>query len=238
MDGEVVNFFRVMQDPQSSERLEALLRVTPFAHAEFLLAYKHSKDPVERDRRTIIKACMGFGSDSITRPLASSVGFNSRVSTMKTGFRAGSRDSGTAPAQDWANYPSNIAAFCRRLQGVVIENREAIDILEKFDRHDTLHYCDPPYPFRSRTEQSKRYKHEMSDEDHISLGGAVHKLAGMVVISGYSSDLYLELYKDWESIEWTARNFCHGGQKRTEIIWLNPAAYELSRQKRLELAYA
>src|SRR5882724_10666012 len=97
LDGEVVNVFRVMQNPKRAARLERLLRLTPFARAEFLLSYKPTRSytrkgcavpNVERARRTIIRAFMGWGSDSISRLKASRAGFNTRISsTMSTGFR-------------------------------------------------------------------------------------------------------------------------------------------------------
>lgn len=119
LDGEVVNVFRVMQNRRQSKALEAVLRLTPYARKEFLLSYKQGRSDVERARRTIVRSFMGFGSDSISRMKA-------------TGFRWNSNQSGTTPPSDWSHYPANIARFCDRLQGVVIEQRDAavIDIDE------------------------------------------------------------------------------------------------------------
>jgi hypothetical protein len=137
LDGEVVNVFRVLQDRKKAARLEAALRVTPFARAEFELSYKHTRSEVERARRTIIRSFMGFGSDSISRMKASRAGFNTRISSvMSTGFRWNANRSGTTPATDWRVYPDCIPAFVARLQGVTIENRDARQILEKMDRPD------------------------------------------------------------------------------------------------------
>ncbi len=81
LDGEVVNVFRVLQNPSKAHRLERLLRLTPFAREEFLLSYRDSSCEVERARRTIIRSHMGFGSDSISRMKASRAGFNTRLSS-------------------------------------------------------------------------------------------------------------------------------------------------------------
>jgi DNA adenine methylase len=147
LDHEVVNVFRVLQNVVQAHTLERLLRLTPYAREEFLLSYSPAKDPVERARRTIIRSFMGFASDSITRQRASRVGFNTRLSSRaRTGFRWNSNQSGTNPSQDWMAYPDAIRFFSERLQGVVLENRKASTILLKMDRHDTLHYVDPPVP--------------------------------------------------------------------------------------------
>lgn len=81
LDGEVVGLFRVLQNDDAAARLMRLLEMTPFARAEFRLAYEPTDDPVERARRLIIRAFMGFGS-------------NAHASAAKghrsTGFRASS----------------------------------------------------------------------------------------------------------------------------------------------------
>lgn len=236
LDGEVVNVFRVLQNRRKAKRLEELLRHTPFAREEFLLSYKHSRSDVERARRTIIRSFMGFGSDSISRMKASRAGFNTRISsTMSTGFRWNANRSGTTPAQDWSNYFSMIPAFVERLQGVVIEQRDAFDMIGKMDREDTLYYVDPPYPFSARkigngTTPEHRYRHEMTDADHERLAVLLHSLKGMVIISSYPGEMYDRLYKDWKTVEWTSGQFCStsGEIQRTERVWLNAACYSKS----------
>jgi len=237
LDGEVVNVFRVLQNRKQATRLEALLRVTPYARAEFELSYKRTRSEVERARRTIIRSFMGWGSDSITRLKATRAGFNTRISsTMSTGFRWNSNRSGTTPASDWRVYPNYISAFVERLQGVTIENRDAKVILKKMDRPDALHYVDPPYPIHTRRSTIEhRYRWEMTDADHEELAELLHALRGMVVISSYPGPLYERLYRDWHMTSWTGSQFCYstGNQKRTEAVWLNEAAWQACPVQRL-----
>jgi DNA adenine methylase len=239
LDGEVVNVFRTLQVEARARRLEQLLRVTPFSRDEFEKSYKPTKDDLERARRTIIRSFMGFGSDSITRVKASGSGFNTRISTMRTGFRSNSWRSNTPAAVDWARYPDCLQAFCERLRGVVIENRNALEILAKADRDDALHYVDPPYPRSTRNNGATEsrvehnYRHEMTDADHAKLAELLRSLKGMVIISSYPGPLYDQIFGDWEKLTWSGQQFCHGSQKRTECIWLNPAAAHYSPIGRL-----
>src|SRR6266478_9394368 len=242
LDGEVVNVFRVLQDRKRAARLEELLRVTPFARAEFLLSYKHTRSEVERARRTIIRSYMGWGSDSISRLKASRAGFNTRISsTMNTGFRWNANRSGTTAASDWKGYPQEIASFVDRLQGVTIENRNALVILEKMDREDALHYIDPPYPMSTRkigngTALEHRYRWEMTDNDHKKLAELLHSLKGMVIISSYQGPLYGKLYCGWKRVSWTGGQYCSqnsGDKTRTECVWLNRAAEKNHKQATL-----
>jgi len=72
LNGEIVNLFKVVRD-QGPELLRRL-QLTPFSRQEMLEAYDHSVDAVEQARRTIVKANMGHGSDSLYRENGFSVG--------------------------------------------------------------------------------------------------------------------------------------------------------------------
>lgn len=217
LDKGVVNLFRVVRDPESAAALIRLLELTPFAREEFEESYKPTDDPIEAARRLIARSFMGFGSD----------GHNVEV---KTGFRANSRRSGTTPAQDWANYPPALAAIIQRLQGVVIENRPALDVMAQHDGPDTLHYVDPPYLPSTRSQKSRRsklryhaYSHEMTLDDHVQLLFFLCDLKGMVVLSGYPSPIYDEaLGEGWRRVERVA--LADGARPRVEVLWINPAA--------------
>lgn len=240
LDGEVVNVFRVMQDRRKARRLEELLRVTPFARAEFLLSYTRARTDVERARRTIIRSFMGFGSDSISRQKASRAGFNTRLSSvMSTGFRWNQNKRGVTAATDWRRYPDHLQRFCDRLQGVTIEQRPATDILVKMDSPETLHYVDPPYPMHVRrrgngTTPEHRYRHEMTDQDHERLARNLRQLKGMVIVSSYPSPFYERLFRGWHSVQWTGGQFCSANsahQVRTEVVWVNENAWENSQRR-------
>jgi DNA adenine methylase len=212
LDGDVVNLFEVLRSPDA-DRLIDLLRLTPFARAEFAGAYEHSDDPIERARRIVVRSFMGFGS-------AAACG-------KSTGFRATSDRSGTTPAHDWVNFPETLAAVVDRLRGVVIENRPAMTVMAERDRPDALHYVDPPYVHETRARGNPycdkgQYRHELSDDDHRELLAFLRELQGMVVLSGYPAPLYDELLPEWRRIERPAR--ADGARDRTEVLWINPAA--------------
>lgn len=215
LDGGAVNLFQVLRDPEQSGRLIELLRLTPFARAEFAAAYDLADDPVEAARRLIIRSYMGFGSDGHNRD-------------VKTGFRANSNRSGTTPAHDWGNYPDALQIIVERLRGVVIECRDALDVMRQHDGPETLHYVDPPYMPETRSTKSRRgkekyhaYAHEMSTDDHERLLDGIKRLKGTVVLSGYATALYERELCDWHRSE--RRALADGARPRTEVIWTNRA---------------
>lgn len=220
LDGEVVNVFCVLRDEQLSRDLEKKLRLTLFSRDEFKLAYIPVDDPVERARRTIARSHMGFGSSSVT--LSRNVRRKDQYLTNHpaTGFRANSNRSGTTAAHDWMHYPELLDAYVERLRGVVIENRPAGEVIAQHDREDCLFYVDPPYVSSSRDSGSD-YRHEMTDDDHRALAAQLHQVNGMVLLSGYPSALYDELYADWRCV--TRKALADGARERTECLWLNAA---------------
>lgn len=217
LDGQIVNVFRVLRDPEQASRLEKMLALTPYAREAFDLSYEESEDPVEQARRTIIRGFLGCSTRGTS-------------GGHRTGFRY-SDCGGTVAEKIWARYPDRVHQFCRRLSGVVIENKPAIEVIDGRDASrdgpHALYYCDPPYIHSTRQEGShwrRAYKHEMTDADHVDLAERLHRIRGMAVVSGYSSALYDELYGDWERREHKA--YADGSRERTECIWLSPRVSE------------
>lgn len=226
LDGEIVNLFRVARE--HGGRLTELLRMTPFARSEYLEAWYPSEDPLEQARRTVVRSFMGFGSASVTMARAPKSGGRGGLAT--TGFRANSNKSGSTPAKDWANYPDALGAIIERLQGVVIENRDALVVMGQHDSPDTLHYVDPPYVAETR-DRGEDYRHELDADGHARLAEILHGLAGMVVLSGYPSGMYDRLYGGWVRMDRAA--LADGARPRTECLWFNNVAQERLFQRRL-----
>ncbi|MDE2020865.1 MAG: DNA adenine methylase [Patescibacteria group bacterium] len=215
LDGEVVNLFRVLQEPQKAEILENLLRITPFARSEYELAKLPCEGEVERARRLIIRSFMGFGSNS------SKLG-------SKSSFRSNTSRSGTIPAHDWANYADALPAIIARFRGVVIENRDAIKVLLAHDSPETLHYVDPPYLHETRSSRH-RYDFELREGDHVKLAETLKTLSGMVILSGYPSALYDDLYRGWNFV--SREGFSDGAHRRMERLWFNAAAWGAQNER-------
>jgi DNA adenine methylase len=85
-------------------------------------------------------------------------------------------------------------------------------------------YADPPY--LAGTRSGTNYACEMPSEDeHRALAAALHDARAAVVLSGYASPLYAELYGDWHTIQLSTRTGqAKGDQRRTEVLWCNRAA--------------
>jgi DNA adenine methylase len=101
---------------------------------------------------------------------------------------------------------------------VVIENREAADVMLAHDGDETVHYVDPPYVATTRDKGSD-YRHEMTDADHEALAETLHGLRGAVMLSGYRCPMYDRLYSGWRRIDRAAH--ADGARDRVESLWLS-----------------
>ena len=222
LDEELCNLFRVVRNPKQGERLARLCEFTPFSRDEFQISYLPSGDPVEQARRTVFR---------------SAAGFSSTAQSCQTGFRCDSKRPSTIPAHDWAGFPETLRLIIKRLRGVVIENCDASAVMIQHDTPNTLHYCDPPYLFSTRNNGKGNYRHEMTDEQHVKFADTVKGLKGMVIVSGYRSGLYDELFNDWEcSYKMAVAQSNGGGHNKVECLWMNPACSAASPIKQLKLA--
>ena len=86
-------------------------------------------------------------------------------------------------------------------------------------RGDELVYLDPPYLIETRRNAKRLYRYEMrSAEEHRSLLQLILGLDCMVAISGYWSELYMDMLSGWRLASWTAQT--RQGQA-TEWLWMN-----------------
>ncbi|WP_420703830.1 DNA adenine methylase [Acinetobacter pittii] len=214
LDGEIVNLFRVLRNEDQRNKLIEQLVFTPYSRDDFQEAWEPCEDPIEKARRLIIRAQMGFGSAGATKGI--------------TGFRIDTKRAyGTAQSL-WVTYPNHLAIVGQRLSGVLIENRPAIQVLQDHDDSETLHYVDPPYVHDTRYSGAKTgrvYRHEMSDQDHEELLKVLLELEGKVIVSGYPSEIYNDYLDKWKRVDTNARiSSGRGTDVRTECLWISPNA--------------
>ncbi len=210
LDNGIYTVFKVARD--NPQELIRMIRRTPFSRKVFEWTYTDSASEVEFAAKQIIRSFQGFGSQAISSP-----------KKYKTGFRANSNRSGTTPAHDWRAYARQLFALTKRLHGVVIENRDAVELMKSIDSPDVLFYVDPPYVFGTRhTANPKAYKHEMKNSEHEQLLTFLKSIKGFCILSGYRNSIYDQALDGWTRIDKTAlKSSAKGGKLVTESLWLN-----------------
>ncbi len=210
IDGEVVNFFRVLRDRQ--EELVRALQLTPFAREEFFHAVTERGErlsPVERARRFYIRARQ-------TRTGLAQTATLGRWANCKQTSRAGM----SGVVSRWLGGVEQLDGIAERFLRVQIENRPAIDVIRLYDDPGTLFYCDPPYVHDTRGDASA-YGFEMDDGAHVAFAAAVRNCRAKVAVSGYRNDLMDQLFAGWTRFDAPPRT-CHSTKGlRHECVWMN-----------------
>jgi DNA adenine methylase len=211
IDGDVVNFFKVLRD--RSDDLMKVIAMTPFSREEFFHAVsgngERSLSKLERARRFYIRARQ-------TRTGLAQTATLGRWANCKNTSRSGM----SGVISRWFGGIECLAEIAERLLRVQFENRPAEDVLRLYDDKGTLFYCDPPYLHATRGD-SKAYGFELDEQEHIGLANLLATRKGKVAVSGYRCDLMDDLYKDWKRFDAPLKH-CHSIKKpRQECLWMN-----------------
>lgn len=81
----------------------------------------------------------------------------------------------------------------------------------------TFVYVDPPYLHRNRGKT--RYKHELTDEQHVDLLNRLNNFSCSIAISTYPNKIYSEMLSDWRLLEYNSTD--RSGKVRIENLFMN-----------------
>jgi len=204
LDGEVVNFFDwIKEDP---EKLGAAIYWTPYSREVYDRAFAAQRSETDSFKRAVnfsVRLMMGHGF----RTTGEKVGWKNDVQGREAAYAA----------TYWCKMPQVIIEAAERLRGVQIENRPALELIQRFNFPNVLIYADPPYLLSTR--HGKQYRYEMDDTEHAELLDALKAHRGPVLISGYDSDLYNKVLKGWTRKEISV--LAQTATKRREVLWMN-----------------
>lgn len=215
LNGDVINFFRVLRD--RPKKLIEVLQLTPHSRIETRECGKimHStKDEVKRALYFFVRAAQSFAGST-------------RGWRMPT--------SGKNLAQEWKNKTDPVVLYrlAERLQRASIECNPALQLIKQYRTRQTFFYLDPPYLNVQWIGSSGYNKHSMTEADHQELIEAVLQSPSMFIVSGYDHPLYAQLTdQGYRKIEIPAEaKSINNAQRRknpavnmnrTEILWISP----------------
>lgn len=208
LSGDIVHFWKTLRDqPDDIERVCAL---TPHSREEHQLCYEPTDDDLERARRTWVRLTQGRAGQI----------------RQRTGWRFREKPETHSMTAYLQSYVSRLHPAAQRLARVSIECRPAVEVIRAYGRHPgVLIYADPPYLDSTRTHAGfgDVYVHEMrGGDEHLELADALKTARAAVVLSGYDSPLYADLFDGWHRHELHAT--CGNSptaQSRTEVLWSN-----------------
>lgn len=213
IDRNVVTFFKVLR--ARAAELEYLCGLTPHARSEYVDAVlDEDLDDLERARRFWVRVNQSFA----------------KTAGRQTGWSITTARSSSVPTSI-LNRIGRFGPAVDRLMHCSIECCDAPGLVERLATHDTLIYADPPYLAETRRGRDRQrpadYLHDMGlPEDHERLAEVLHATPAKVILSGYLSPLYEDLYGDWNRVEIPVRVHSSNSVtaergERIEVLWMN-----------------
>lgn len=204
----MATFFRVLKDSDSCAELARRLALTPNSRREHRECHNSypAQDPIECARQVYVLIRQSF----------------SAIFDHSWGYRISASEDSFASAID------SLLPASQRLRHVQVENLHFAQMFDKYDSANTLWYLDPPYLGETRVAKSA-YRHEMSRTEHELLLSRIVRLNGMVLLSGYASQLYAQALGGWRCVTKSIRCYSSPNRSkpnRVEHLWLNPRAAE------------
>jgi len=209
LDGNVVNFFRVLRS--KPDALCEAIEMTPWSREEYEAALKPADvDDVEAARR--MWCCLNMS-------------INAGNGMVDPGMRFAVRGEKLSQMKSRDEIIINLRRVAARLRDVQIENRPALEVIERYVVEGTLCYFDPPYVSDTRSHK-KRYAFEWTDDDHRKAADLLEASGAMVVVSGYACPLYSEIYENRGWRRYDKRVSTNSGGSRIESLWVNARTTE------------
>lgn len=165
--------------------------------------YQPAGDEPDVDRAEDFMICSWFGRNGVAG-----------TSSYNQGFCVRYTANGGHAAKRWKSAVESIPAWHHRLREVTMLNRDAFELLDRFDDDDrAVIYVDPPY-----VEKGAKYIHDFDSEDHRRLAEALKRFSrARVVVSYYEHPVVRDLYDGWtiRPIEVT-KSLVNQGQRMRE----------------------
>lgn len=227
LDDDIVNLFRALQSSSRCTRLVQRIVWTLYSRSEYERAVKTLQNPrsTADARAWAIFIAQNQGIGGLRNHSASSWG---RVVTPVRSCKK---------TNEWRSRIASLLWWHERLTKVMIEKRDALEVIQTWDSADTVFYVDPPYV--ASTRKSGSYVKEVDDEHHKALIELLLKVKGAVILSGYDNPLYDSLTKaGWEKQNF--QTYCSAysikrkpGEEppkratRIETVWRNKRALQM-----------
>lgn len=211
LNSDLVNFFRVLRGKEKAAELIRRLRLTPYAREEYYSCYpKPEGDDIERARALVCRASMG-------------IGIRGAVSESRSGFASDRPDKIKRNAQVFVNHVEKMGEIAERFRAVVIEHKDALELIPCYDSPDTLWYLDPPY----NCGYSFKYRAGVAQKAML---GAFKNVSWYVVLSGYENELYADELAGWH-METRKHHNCVNRETK-ECLWISPRTWETLQRER------
>lgn len=124
---------------------------------------------------------------------------------------------------DYLSTVDRLPEIHQRLSKVMVYNRDALELMEKYSRDNVFMYVDPPYVLSTRS-SAERYAVDMTDEQQKKLVDVCIRSKAKLLISGYDCELYDKLLDNgFKKVSFTVNTIDGARNPKTKVesLWLN-----------------
>jgi DNA adenine methylase len=199
LDSNLVNFYRVLQDPVKHAELCHRLEYTPYSRE------------IYNDCCDALKAGSVSGID---RAYCYYIDIVCSFANKHLGGLGVSKATRNSIAT--FNHRKNLNGYNTRLHHTAIEHDDALKIVKRWDSPQTCFYCDPPYPSTTQA-----YQHKYTTDDYKAIVHALDNCKGSYVLSNYPCDIEPKgaTLHEFKTTMSAARDKTVD-KKRTECLWI------------------
>lgn len=211
VNSDVINLFTVLRD--NYKEFMRLLYFTPFSREELIRVVMDNWDgltfsDLEKARRFFLRSQLGYGANG------------SQNNHFGMGFDWALQRTNYYSVSNWNVKLKRLASIVAKLRMMQIDNRSALDLFDDVNRKGNILYFDPPYVMTTR-KSKKLYRNEVDADFHARLAEKAKQALGFVVVSGYDSPLYDELFSGFCKTVNKASQANLAKIPKRECIWSN-----------------
>lgn len=202
--GYVVNFYKVLKTDYAS--LKTMVDATLYSREDFNTANSVFKNKDQHSNCELAWAFWFLSNFSYTNKISGGLRYSNDYNTIPAKILSKKKESFTKLLQE-------------RIENTLIENKDALEIIESRNNENCFMYIDPPYPMAHQG-QYTGYTYNDLKELIVQL----KSFKGKFLFSNYADDLLLDTARqnqwNYKTFDFHNNGVRHDNRKKTEcLIW-------------------
>jgi DNA adenine methylase len=215
LNKNIYSFFKVLQNPESFERLKAKLDLLFYSEDIFKESLEWLKEAGQQEGYSIEDRAYYFFVVNRMSFSGNNASFGKNMAIRRNTSKS---------VSDLLSTIDGLYEIHERIQKFIILNRDALDIIKNYDKPDYFFYLDSPYHFSTRT--AARYPVDFSNEQQEEYVNLLVNGKAKYLVSGYDCDLYQDVLVNkggWNKVEFTVHTISGANKPKDkqEVLWFN-----------------
>ncbi|MGE3408253.1 MAG: DNA adenine methylase [Pirellulales bacterium] len=211
MNGDLMNFWKVLRLPKLFAAFVRQIEATPFSEAEWKRSMARLNAREEGNQENRVRWARDFFI-AVRQSRSGLMQDFAPLSRNRT--RRGMNEQVSA----WLTAVDGLPSVHQRLKRVLLLDRPALQVIKSEDGPKTLFYLDPPYPKKTRVAKEAYGNFEMTNADHRKLLEVVRSVKGKVMLSSYASPMYDKALSGWNRHDFDQPKHSGSGSTKNRAI--------------------